>query len=77
MSSENFIDTFGQFYFPIGLEVANTALLSGVVYLVYVGIEIRHPVYAILFANLVITLVHICIVLLNVWSIFCSCFLFH
>jgi hypothetical protein len=38
------------------LELLSSALLFSVIYYTYKGIEIRHPVYAILFCDLIVAL---------------------
>jgi hypothetical protein len=44
-------------YFQVSCEVFNTAFLSAGSFLFYYGIEITHPVYAVLFCNLITALV--------------------
>jgi hypothetical protein len=43
-------------YVPICLELLNIILLTTFICVIYFGIEISHPVYAVLFCNLVIAL---------------------
>lgn len=49
-------ETSGLFYLPVVLEIPNTGLLTFSVYLFYAGIEIKHPVYGVLFFDLLVTL---------------------
>jgi hypothetical protein len=44
-------------YVPIGLEFVNIILLTACICIIYFGIEISHPLYAVLFCNLVVALV--------------------
>jgi hypothetical protein len=46
----------GVMYFQVGCEVINTGFLITGTYLFYIGIEISHPVYAVLFCNLITAL---------------------
>jgi hypothetical protein len=43
-------------YLSISLELFNIILLTACICLIYLGIEISHPLYAVLFCNLVVTL---------------------
>jgi hypothetical protein len=49
----------------IGLEFFNTTMLAACIYLIYFGIEISHPLYAVLFCNLVVALVSSFIIILH------------
>jgi hypothetical protein len=51
--SETFDPDPSVMYFQVGCEVFNTAFLVTGSYLFYYGIEISHPVYAVLFCNLI------------------------
>jgi hypothetical protein len=44
-------------YLPIILELSNIILLLTCTHLIYFGIEISHPVYAVLFSNLIVALI--------------------
>jgi hypothetical protein len=44
-------------YGEMVLEILNSATLSTVVYYIYKGIEISHPVYALIFCDLILTLI--------------------
>jgi hypothetical protein len=46
----------GTIYLQLGCETVNVGILTAGTYLMYIGIEINHPVYAVLFCNLSITL---------------------
>jgi hypothetical protein len=61
MDTSNVLDNLQQDRFEIisvqvVLELLSSALLFSVIYYTYKGIEIRHPVYAILFCDLIVAL---------------------
>jgi hypothetical protein len=44
-------------FLPMCIDIINTVILTAVICIMYIGIEISHPLYAILFSNLIVTVI--------------------
>ena len=51
------VETVEMLFLPIFLDITNIIVLTSGICLMYFGIEICHPMYAILFTNLVVTVI--------------------
>jgi hypothetical protein len=49
-------DAIGIFYTEVVLEILNSVVLFTVAYHIYKGIEVRHPVYALIFGDILVAL---------------------